>query len=69
MRKPKDITELHIGMKIANTMTNEPMFIVGVFAASYPDLDNEKDVVYADFEDNVGDVFEYYVKDICILDE
>jgi hypothetical protein len=65
----KDITELHIGMKIASKRTNEPMFVVGVFAASYPDLDNRKDIVYADFENNVGDVFEYSVEDVYIIEE
>ena len=69
MREIKDITELHIGMTIANKITNEPLKVVGLFAARYPELDNKKDVVYADFEGNPGDVLEYYVNDIHILDE
>ena len=68
MREIKDITELHIGMKIANKITNEPLTVVGVFSAGYPDLDNDKDTVYADFEDNPGDVLEYSINEIYIVD-
>lgn len=68
MKEIKDITELHIGMTIANKITNEPLTVVGLFSAGYPDLDNDKDTVYADFEDNPGDVLEYSINEIYIVD-
>lgn len=68
-REIKDITELHIGTKIANKMTNEPLNVIGLFAATYPDLDNSHDIVYADFEDNPGDALEFYINDIYIIED
>lgn len=68
MREIKDITELRIGMTIASKLTNEPVTVVGLFSAGYPDLDNDKDTVYADFEDNPGDVLEYTINEIYIVD-
>ena len=68
MKEIKGITELHIGMTIASKLTNEPVTVVGLFSAGYPDLDNDKDTVYADFEDNPGDVLEYSINEIYIVD-
>ena len=68
MKEIKDITELQIGMKIASKLTNEPVTVVGLFSAGYPDLDNKNDIIYADFEDNPGDILEYSVDEIYIVD-
>jgi hypothetical protein len=68
MKKIKDITELHIGMTIADKKSQFPMKVVGIFCSRYPKLDNDKDVVYADFEGNEGDVFEYSINEIYIED-
>lgn len=69
MRKPKDITELHIGMKFLGRDGKTKMNIVGVFAAGYPNLDNDEDIIYADFEDNPGDAFEFTVNEINLIDD
>ena len=68
MKEIKDITELRIGMTIASKKTQFPMKVVGTFCCSYPKLDNDKDVIYADFEGNEGDVFEYSINEIYIED-
>jgi len=68
MKEIKDITELHIGMTIADKKSQFPMKVVGIFCSRYPKLDNDKDVVYADFEGNEGDVFEYSINEIYIED-
>jgi len=68
MKEIKDITELRIGMTIADKKSQFPMKVVGIFCSRYPKLDNAKDVVYADFEGNEGDVFEYSINEIYIED-
>lgn len=68
MKEIKDITELHVGMTIADKKSQFPMKVVGIFCSRYPKLDNDKDVVYADFEGNEGDVFEYSINEIYIED-
>lgn len=68
MKEIKDITELRIGMTIASKKTQFPMQITGIFCPSFPKLDNDRDTVYADFEGNEGDVFEYSVNEIYIED-
>lgn len=68
MKEIKDITELHIGMTITDKKSQFPMKVVGIFCSRYPKLDNDKDVVYADFEGNEGDVFEYSINEIYIED-
>ncbi len=68
MKEIKNITELHIGMTIADKKSQFPMKVVGIFCSRYPKLDNDKDVVYADFEGNEGDVFEYSINEIYIED-
>lgn len=69
MKEIKDITELRIGMTIASKKTQFPMKVIGLFCASYPALDNIRDTVYADFEGNEGDCFEYSIDEIYIEDE
>lgn len=68
MKEIKDITELHVGMTIASKKSQFSMKVVGIFCCNYPKLDNNKDVVYADFEGNEGDVFEYSINEIYIED-
>lgn len=68
MKNIKDITDLRIGMTIASKRTKFPMQITGIFCPGFPKLDNDRDTVYADFEGNEGDVFEYSVNEIYIED-
>ena len=69
MKEIKDITDLRIGMTIASKHSRFPMKVTGIFCSKFPVLDNNNDVVYADFEGNEGDVFEYSINEIYIEDE
>lgn len=69
MKKSKElrVTDIRVGDKVRDKQTGFEFIVTGIFWSLY--CSPTEATIYADFKENEGDLFEYELQELELIDE
>lgn len=69
MKKSKElrVTDIRVGDKVRDKQTGFEFIVTGIFWSLY--CSPTEATIYVDFEENEGDLFEYELQELELIDE